>query len=387
LIHFFKRRKSLPVQLHFQSSYMMPEFQHFGSDEFTTEEQAAVQKALQQRLGINFISKRPAGGGQYVMYIEGFKIISLANEIFGFNGWSHSVTNQTVDFVDHHQGKFFVGTTATVKVQLKDGAYHEDVGYGVSEGMRSKALSLEKARKEAVTDGLKRALKSFGNVLGNCMMDKEYLKVVSGQNKDPCNYSPAEILQVEAALGLQEVRSRNLRKKEAYKKKTDVQKTLQSSDKMNVENTEIKSESINEKKTSRDNSPVLKKKRYNLNIEDDIKMETGTESNENSTPGPEQLSSDPAEFQKQERLRKIREKQQQFQQQQIQKNIKSEETAKESETAVLVDGGDEMWEALSQIPDDFPSESPKTKNNISGFGAQNKKSSPRQSLNKRTYPR
>ena len=47
-----------------------------------------------------------------------------------------------------------------VRVQLKDGAYHEDIGYGVSEGMRSKALSIEKARKEAVTDGLKRALRS-----------------------------------------------------------------------------------------------------------------------------------------------------------------------------------------------------------------------------------
>ena len=42
---------------------------------------------------------------------------------------------------------------------FQDGAFHEDIGYGVSEGMRSKALSLEKARKEAVTDGLKRALK------------------------------------------------------------------------------------------------------------------------------------------------------------------------------------------------------------------------------------
>lgn len=42
---------------------------------------------------------------------------------------------------------------------LKDGVFHEDIGYGVAEGMKSKALSLEKARKEAVTDGLKRALK------------------------------------------------------------------------------------------------------------------------------------------------------------------------------------------------------------------------------------
>ena len=48
-------------------------------------------------------------------------------------------------------------------MQLKDGTYHEDVGYGISEGMRSKALSIEKARKEAVTDGLKRALRYVGS--------------------------------------------------------------------------------------------------------------------------------------------------------------------------------------------------------------------------------
>ncbi|XP_054242859.1 DNA repair protein RAD52 homolog [Indicator indicator] len=99
--------------------------------------------------------------------------------MFGFNGWAHSVTQQNVDFVDLNNGKFYVGVCAFVKVQLKDGSYHEDVGYGVSEGLKSKALSLEKARKEAVTDGLKRALKCFGNALGNCILDKDYLQAVN----------------------------------------------------------------------------------------------------------------------------------------------------------------------------------------------------------------
>ena len=49
--------------------------------------------------------------------------------------------------------------SAFVRVELKNGAYHEDVGYGVSEGLRSKGLSIEKARKEAATDGLKRSLR------------------------------------------------------------------------------------------------------------------------------------------------------------------------------------------------------------------------------------
>ena len=65
----------------------------------------------------------------------------------------------SADFIDQMGERFYVGVSSFVRVQLKDGAYHEDVGYGVSEGMRSKALSIEKARKESVTDGLKRALR------------------------------------------------------------------------------------------------------------------------------------------------------------------------------------------------------------------------------------
>uniref|UniRef100_A0A3Q2FLX6 DNA repair protein RAD52 homolog n=1 Tax=Cyprinodon variegatus TaxID=28743 RepID=A0A3Q2FLX6_CYPVA len=113
-----------------------------GQCTYTAEEYQAVQKALQQRLGPEYISTRMAGGGQKVCYIEGHRVISLANEMFGYNGWSHSISQQNVDFVDLINGKFYVGVSAFVKVQLKDGSYHEDVGYGVSEGLKSKALNL-----------------------------------------------------------------------------------------------------------------------------------------------------------------------------------------------------------------------------------------------------
>ncbi|XP_025054575.1 DNA repair protein RAD52 homolog [Alligator sinensis] len=161
---------------------------YFGQYQYTADEYQAIQNALRQRLGPEYISSRQAGGGQKVCYIEGHRVVSLANEMFGFNGWAHSVTQQNVDFVDLNNGRFYVGVCAFVKVQLKDGSYHEDVGYGVSEGLKSKALSLEKARKEAVTDGLKRALRCFGNVLGNCILDKDYLQAV---NKLPRQIFPA----------------------------------------------------------------------------------------------------------------------------------------------------------------------------------------------------
>ena len=97
-----------------------------------------------------------------------------------------------VDFIDQAGDRFYVGVSTFVRIQLKDGAYHEDIGYGVSEGMRSKALSIEKARKEAVTDGLKRALRSFGNLLGNCISNKEYLKFVQRQPRPVGNINGEE---------------------------------------------------------------------------------------------------------------------------------------------------------------------------------------------------
>lgn len=71
-------------------------------------------------------------------------------------------------------GKFNIGISVTVRVTLKDGTYHEDIGYGQMENAK-KAQAFEKAKKEGTTDALKRALRSFGNVLGNCLYDKEYL--------------------------------------------------------------------------------------------------------------------------------------------------------------------------------------------------------------------
>uniref|UniRef100_A0A665TVS9 DNA repair protein RAD52 homolog n=1 Tax=Echeneis naucrates TaxID=173247 RepID=A0A665TVS9_ECHNA len=85
---------------------------------YSAEEYQAVQHALRQRLGPEYISTRVAGGGQRVCYIEGHRVIGLANEMFGYNGWSHSISQQNVDFVDHINGKFYVGVSAFVKVQM-----------------------------------------------------------------------------------------------------------------------------------------------------------------------------------------------------------------------------------------------------------------------------
>jgi len=80
--------------------------------------------------------------------------------------------------MDEADGKVTLGISCTVRVSLRDGTFHEDIGYGTSENQRLKAAAFEKARKEAVTDGIKRALRYFGNCLGNCTYDKAYLKAL-----------------------------------------------------------------------------------------------------------------------------------------------------------------------------------------------------------------
>ncbi|XP_040927259.1 DNA repair protein RAD52 homolog isoform X2 [Betta splendens] len=189
----------------------VPGPRRFGQCTYTAEEYQAVHDALRRRLGPEYISTRLAGGGQKVCYIEGHRVISLANEMFGYNGWSHSISQQNVDFVDLINGKFYVGVSAFVKVQLKDGSFHEDVGYGVSEGLKSKALSLEKARKEAVTDGMKRALKCFGNALGNCILDKEYLLAINKIPKQPPPpLDPAHTKRMEGEPSVEKARLSSL---------------------------------------------------------------------------------------------------------------------------------------------------------------------------------
>ena len=136
---------------------------------------------MEKQLGPEYISTRPGAGGGKVHYLAAEKVINLANEVFGFNGWSSSIQNVQIDFVDENpqNGKITLGLSTIVRVTLRDGTFHEDIGYGHIENCKGKAAAFEKAKKEAATDSLKRALRNFGNVLGNCLYDKDYLQKVT----------------------------------------------------------------------------------------------------------------------------------------------------------------------------------------------------------------
>ncbi|KAI0266528.1 Rad52/22 family double-strand break repair protein-domain-containing protein [Gloeopeniophorella convolvens] len=144
-------------------------------------EATIIQAKLNRRLGPEYVSQRPSpGGGPKLTYVEGWKIIGLANEVFGYNGWSSMVTKMETDFIDidPETRRCCVGVTAVVKITLKDGSYHEDIGYGTGDNLKSKGAALDKAKKEAVTDGVKRALRNFGNLLGLCLYEKSFTQEI-----------------------------------------------------------------------------------------------------------------------------------------------------------------------------------------------------------------
>jgi DNA repair and recombination protein RAD52 len=160
--------------------------------EYTAQEIATLQSRLEKQLGPEYLSSRSGPSGQKVHYIAAEKCIALANEVFGFNGWSSSIQNIQVDFADENPQtmKVNLGLSVIVRVTLRDGTFHEDIGYGHIENCKSKAAAFEKAKKEGTTDALKRALRNFGNVLGNCIYDKDYLNKVTKIKVAPKKFDP-----------------------------------------------------------------------------------------------------------------------------------------------------------------------------------------------------
>eukprot|EP01095_Lingulamoeba_sp_RSL-Kostka_P011151 TRINITY_DN4167_c0_g1_i2.p1 TRINITY_DN4167_c0_g1~~TRINITY_DN4167_c0_g1_i2.p1 ORF type:complete len:350 (+),score=125.86 TRINITY_DN4167_c0_g1_i2:124-1173(+) len=182
---------------------------NFKKTEFTEEEREGINTLLQLKLGKDFITSRPGAGGSRFAYIESWRVISLANKVFGFDGWSCTVVDISPDFVEQTAGgKYSVGVTAVVRVTLKNGISHEDVGYGICEHPK-RASAIENAKKEAVSDARKRTLRLFGDMLGNCLYDKKYLKELKNK-KSTVRVLTDEDLETYGAGSCSRYNTRNL---------------------------------------------------------------------------------------------------------------------------------------------------------------------------------
>jgi DNA repair and recombination protein RAD52 len=138
---------------------------------------------LNEELNSNRIKTREKGNIN-LSYIEGFDVIDTANKVFGFGNWSYSISklDQVSQEVNQNQNNV-VCYKAVVQIQILNNDHsqsvnRQDVGFGTGVA-KSLADAHEGAAKEAVTDGLKRTLRSFGNQFGNSLYDKS-----RNQNQD-----------------------------------------------------------------------------------------------------------------------------------------------------------------------------------------------------------
>lgn len=138
---------------------------------FTTEQIANLSAKLSPA-----VVKPAKAFGPKGDYIEGWHAMAEANRIFGFGGWSYYIDDVSVVAQGERPiGKdkkpgWGVSYIARVQVTVGD-VIRQDVGSGHGYDL-DLGLAHESAIKEAVTDALKRALRSFGNPFGLALYDK-----------------------------------------------------------------------------------------------------------------------------------------------------------------------------------------------------------------------
>jgi DNA repair and recombination protein RAD52 len=116
-------------------------------------------------------------GSISLSYLEGFDLIETANKIFGHGNWSYTISSlEQVSQESNSNQNVVICYKAIVKLTVYslDHNKHiskEDVGFGTGIA-KMLADAHEGGAKEAVTDALKRSMRSFGNQFGNSLYDK-----------------------------------------------------------------------------------------------------------------------------------------------------------------------------------------------------------------------
>ena len=130
-----------------------------------------VTEALAQPLDPQLISQRKGRAGRKFDYIEGHTAIDQANRIFGYGGWGFElvgdVTLRPIEQTDSRTGEVTrtAAYSAVVRVTVPGAPPRTDVGF--QPVAADTPEDHETAYKGAVTDALKRALRSFGDRFGN----------------------------------------------------------------------------------------------------------------------------------------------------------------------------------------------------------------------------
>ncbi len=144
----------------------------------------AVTTELARPLGPALVSQRRGRSGKTFNYIEGHVAIAQANTIFGFAGWGYEmagdVTLREIETVDRATGEVTrtLAYSAPVRVTVPGAPPRTDIGFHAVTDETPDGH--ETAIKGCITDGMKRALRSFGDRFGNGLYGELPVSVRSG---------------------------------------------------------------------------------------------------------------------------------------------------------------------------------------------------------------
>ena len=131
----------------------------------------SIIKELEKPLDPALVSQRKGRAGRVYSYIEGHTAIDQANKVFGHGGWGYElagdVSLREIESIDPKTGEVsrIRAYSAPVRVIVPGAPPRTDIGFHVV--AEDNGDGHDTAIKGAVTDGLKRALRSYGDHLGN----------------------------------------------------------------------------------------------------------------------------------------------------------------------------------------------------------------------------
>ncbi|MCC6387425.1 MAG: hypothetical protein IT302_08590 [Dehalococcoidia bacterium] len=169
-----------------------------------------VLDLLAQPLDRSLIRERVREDGTVFAYIEGQAVFDQANRIFGYGGWGAEVVGepryQAVEVVDPSSGEVlaFGMYTVAVRVTVAGCPPKGDVGSGFVTERTLEAHS--NAAKAAVTDGIKRTLRQFGEQFGHNLNERQPRTLASPAKLDDLRQ---RVLGLLSRLGVDEPHARS----------------------------------------------------------------------------------------------------------------------------------------------------------------------------------
>jgi DNA repair protein RAD59 len=148
-------------------SQFEPDFSEQPVEESSLSEWALVKiGTLQSRLEtIQSELGRRHKNSRFTPKIANHVIMNLANEVFGYDGWSSEIMHFDIN-VDESQDDVVSGKAiAMVRVKLRDGMYRESVGYASAMKLPHKYMCYNNCRKQAVSNATSKAILSFTHLL------------------------------------------------------------------------------------------------------------------------------------------------------------------------------------------------------------------------------